>query len=359
MSTKKSKEVTMADLLASAKSSVKKLTSGQKIKGRVLVINDGSVIIDIGAKSEGIVAERAFSEAREFINTLKVGDEVLATVLFPETRDGSILLTLRDAMHESSWKEVEKAEKEKTEVAVYAKGYNPSGLTVDVSGLSGFIPTSQLGKEASKNPQDLVGKYFKAKVIELDKTKNKLVLSEREVSDAEDIKATKKALKSISEGDVFEGKVTTVANFGCFVEIKKDNAKLEGLVHVSELSWGKVGHPSEVVKVGDSVKVVVIGLKDGKLALSIKQAGKDPWSQADKKYKVEDKIKGKVAKQTDFGVFVELEPGIEGLIHMTKIPPNKKFAKGEELNCYIEEIDPKSRKISLGLVLTAVPVGYK
>lgn len=349
----------MADLLASAKSSIKKLTTGQKIKGKVVALNDSSVIVDIGAKSEGIVAERAFSEAREFISKLKVGDEVLATVLFPETRDGSILLTFRDALSSASWGEVEKSLKNKTPIAVYAKGYSQAGLTVDVNGLSGFIPSSQLGKEASKDPEKLVGKYFKAKVIEVDKDKNKLVLSEREISDAKDIKANEAALESISEGDVFEGKVTTVANFGCFVEIKIKDAKVEGLVHVSELSWGKVGHPSDLVKVGDKLKVAVIGNKDGKLALSVKHALKDPWSDVDKKYKVEDKVKGKITKQTDFGTFVELEPGIEGLIHITKIPPTKKFERGEEVNCYIEEIEKKNRKISLGLVLTAVPVGYK
>lgn len=359
MATKKNKNITMADLLSSAKSKVIKLSPGQKVKGTVVAINDKSVIIDIGAKSEGIVAERAFSDARDFISRLKVGDEVLATVLFPETRDGSILLTLKDAMSESSWKEVEKSYKDKSDVAVYAKGVTNSGVAVDVSGLSGFIPSSQLGKEASKKPQELVGKYFKARVIEVDKLKNKLVLSEREVSDAEDIKLSKKALKSIKEGDVFDGEVTTVANFGCFVAIKVDKIKLEGLVHVSEMSWGKVAHPSDVLKIGDKVKVAAIGTKDGKLALSIKQASDDPWTKASKKYKKEDKVKGKVTKNSDFGTFVELEPGVEGLIHMTKIPPGKKFEIGQELNCYIEEIDTKNKKISLGLVLTSIPVGYK
>lgn len=359
MTTKQNKAVTMADLLASAKNKIVKLTPRQKIKGRVVAIHDNSLIVDIGAKSEGIVAEKAFSEARDLISKLKVGDEVTTTVLFPETRDGSILLTLRDAINVASWGEVEKAYKEKSVVAVSVKGVTTAGVTVDVSGLSGFIPTSQLGKDFSKNQKDLIGKYFKAKVIEVDKNKNKLVLSEREVSDAEDIKLSKKALKSISEGDVFTGIVTTVANFGCFVAVTVKKSKLEGLVHVSELSWGKVAHPSSVVSVGDKIKVAVIGIKDGKLALSVKKATKDPWGEVTKKYKKEDKVKGKVTKNSDFGTFVEIEPGIEGLIHITKIPPGKNFKLGEELNCYVEEVDMKNKKISLGLVLSTVPVGYK
>lgn len=359
MATKKTKEVTMADLLASAKSKIVKLTPRQRIKGIVVAKDDKSLILDIGAKSEGIVAEKAFAEARDLISKLKVGDSVMATVLFPETRDGSILLTLRDALYKASWGVVEKAFKEKTDVAVLAKGVSTAGVTIETNGLSGFVPSSQLGKELAKNKEGLVGKYFKAKVIEVDRSKNKLVLSEREVSDAEDIKLSKKALKSISEGDKFEGVVSTVANFGCFVAIEVKSAKLEGLVHVSELSWSKVGHPSDVVSVGDKVKVSVVGTKNGKLALSMKQASKDPWLEVSKKYKKEDKVEGKVTKITDFGTFVEIESGIEGLIHMTKIPPGKKFEVEEQINCYIEEVDTKLKKISLGLVLTSIPVGYK
>lgn len=358
------KPVTMADLLAKSKSSIKNLSLGQKVRGIVIQKLDKSLILDIKGKAEGVVAEKAFAEAREYISKLKVGDEVVATVLVPEMKDGSTLLSLRDSVSASVWQNIEDAFKKKTEVAVFAKAVAGSGLTVDVNGISGFIPTSQLSKEFTKDPGSLVGKYFKAKVIEIDRQKNKLVLSEREVTDAKDIALAKKALESVKDGDIFEGVVTTVANFGIFVKILVNKSPVEGLVHISELSWGKVSHPSEMFKIGDKVKVVVIGRKNnqetnGKLALSIKQAKKDPWIDAHKKYKEEDKIRGRVSKVTDFGVFIELEPGVEGLVHITKIAPGKKFSVGDEVNCYIEEIDTKSRKISLGLVLTSIPVGYK
>jgi len=357
--TSKTSSVTMADLLAKSKTSIKNLSMGQRIKGKVIQKLSKSLILDISGKAEGVVMEKAFAEAREYISKLKVGDEVTAVVLVPEMRDGSTLLSLRDAVSAASWQGVEDAYKNKTDVAVYAKGVTGSGVSVDVNGISGFVPMSQISKELSKDTSNLVGKYFKARVIEVDRLKNKLVLSEREVTDAKDIAIAKKALEKVKEGEIFEGVVTTIANFGCFVKITVENSEIEGLVHISELSWGKVAHPSSLFKVGDKVKVKIIGTKDGKLALSAKHAEKDPWITAGEKYKAEDRIKGKVTKITDFGNFVELESGIEGLVHITKIPPGKRFSVGDSVNCYIEEIDTKSRKISLGLVLTEIPVGYK
>lgn len=355
-----SEPTTMAELLASAETKIRGFSTGQKIRGKVVSKNSKSLILDIGGKSEGVVAEKAFIEARDFIKTLKAGDEVNTTVLVPETRDGTVLLSLRQAAFDSSWERLEKVEKEGAPVAVFGKGVNPSGVTVDVEGLTGFIPGSQLGKEAAKNPQGLVGKYFKAKVIEVDRLSNKIVLSEKEISDAADIKAAREAFAKIKEGEVYDGVVTTVANFGCFVKLTLDKGlDIEGLVHISELAWGKTKSVSDVVSEGDKVKVKVLGVKDGKISLSIKAAKKDPWGEAAEKYKVESKVKGKVTRISDFGVFVELEPGIEGLIHITNIPPGKKLSEQDVVNCYVQEIDTKAKKLSLGLVLTSKPIGYK
>lgn len=359
--TSNKKPQTMADLLAKAGQKLVSFSVGQKVKARVVAKTPKALILDIGGKSEGVVAEKAYAEAREFIKTLKVGDEVTASVLVTETREGNVILSLRQAMASSAWERLEKAKKENGEVAVCGKGSSASGVIVEVEGLDGFIPSSQLGKEASQNPQSLIGKYFKAKVLEVDRSVNKLVLSEKEVSDAADIKETKEVLKKIKEGEIYEGEVTTVANFGCFVklEIPKSKAKIEGLVHISEMAWGRVEKVQDVVQVQDKVKVKVLGLHDGKLALSIKQALKDPWTDVDKKYKKGAHAKGKVTRISDFGAFVELEPGVEGLVHITKIPPTLKFSEGDGVNCFIEEVDPQARKLSLGLVLKAKPIGYK
>jgi ribosomal protein S1 len=351
----------MAELLAKYKQKIVSFSAGQKVTGKVIEINPKSLILDIGGKSEGTVAEKAFVEARDFIKTLKVGDEITAVVLIPETRDGVTLLSLRQVAYDSSWEKLEKAAKDKTPVAVVGRAVNPSGITVDVDGLLGFIPSSQLGKETSKNPQGLVERHFKAIPIEIDKAGNKVILSEKEVSDAGDIKELKEAFGQIKEGDVFDGEVTTVASFGCFVRVEVGPKKVpvEGLVHISELSWSKVGETSDVVTEGDRVKVIVLGMKDGRLSLSIRRAQKDPWEDVEKKYQIEKKVTGKVVRTSDFGVFVEVEPGIEGLIHITSIPPGKKLSTGEDVNCYVQAMDAKAKKLSLGLVLTSKPIGYK
>lgn len=362
----------MAELLALGSKKMATFSMGQRVEATVLSKSDKAVIFDIGGKSEGIVKEKAYSDAKEFISRLNVGDTVKVTVLVPETRDGITILALRDAVQDIAWSALEKALKEDSEIVVLGKGLTQSGFAVDFSGLEGFIPTSQLGKEVSREPEILIGKYFKVKVVEVNKPQNKIVLSEKEISDAGDIKLSKEALKKIKEGDVYEGVVTTVANFGVFVKFKVGKslpagrqAELEGLVHVSEISYSKVSSPSDVLKVGDKVKVKIIGIRDlptqvgGKIALSIKQSGKDPWSEVEKKYKVEGKVSGKIVKISDFGAFVELEPGVEGLIHITKIPPTQKVEIGQEVKCVIEDINIKDKRIALGMVLTSVPVGYK
>lgn len=353
----------MAELLAHAKNKVQQFTKGQRVEATILSKSPTAVIFDIGGKSEGIVKEKAYTDAKEFIETLKEGDRVKVTVLVPETRDGITILALKDAMKDITWEKLAKAKETGEAVPVLGKGVGASGFVVDASGVEGFIPMSQLGREASGSAQELVGKYFKAKVMEVDKANNKLVLSEKEISEAGDIALAKKALAGIKEGEVYDGVVTTVAPFGAFVKIEipvgKVKAYVEGLVHVSELSYSKVNLPSDVVKEGDKVKVRVLAAHEGKLALSIKHAGRDPWSEVETKYKPEAKVTGKVARISDFGVFVELEPGVEGLIHITKIPPTHKLVVGAEVKCTIEEVNLKDKRIALGLVLTSVPVGYK
>lgn len=366
MTTKKSSgELTMASLLAHAKAKAQTFTKGQRVLATVLSKDASSVIFDIGGKSEGIVKEKGYADAKEFIENLKVGDKVLVTVLVPETKEGTTIVGLKDAMKDVAWKTLEEAKKSGSAVPVLGKGVGASGFVVDALGIEGFIPTSQLGHEVAENPQNLIGKYFKAKVMEVDKASNKVVLSEKEVSEAGDIAASKKALASIKEGDIYKGVVTTVAPFGAFVKISvplrgsSKKASLEGLVHVSELSYSRVNLPSDVVKEGDEVKVKVLASRGGKLALSIKQAQPDPWADVEKRFKPEDKVTGKVVRISDFGAFVELAPGIEGLIHVTKIPPTQKLTVGQEVRCVIEEINVKDKRIALGLVLTSIPLGYK
>lgn len=354
----------MEELLAMYGGSVHGLSQGNKIRGKVLAKIPNKLILDIGGKSEGVVAEKAYKEAENYIKSLKVGDEVEASVIIPETPDGFTILSLRESAQASTWNKLLKAKDEGTIFSAEVISLNPSGVMVEASGLAGFIPNSQLGKEASKNKNSLIGKNLKVTVIEADRKTNKIILSEKAVSEAADMELAGEALDKIKEGEVFDGIVSSIYDFGCFVKIevslaKKDKVPLEGLVHISEMSWEKIDDPRKAISEGDKVKVMVIGKKNSRLALSIKQTLKDPWEKAIDKYKADTKSKGKVVKVSDFGIFVALEPGVEGLVHMTKIPPGMKFTEGDEVNVYVEEADAKARKISLGLVLTTKPVGYK
>ena len=198
-----------------------------------------------------------------------------------------------------------------------------------------------------------------APLNQVDKGRRKIVFSEKAVSEVKEMAEASKAYDAIKAGELYKGVITTITTFGVFVEIIVKKNKLEGLVHISETSWDKGTAPADMFKVGQKVEVKVLGLHDGKLSLSIKQAEKDPWTEVASKFKVEDKLKGKVTRNSDFGTFVQIAPGIEGLIHITKIPPATKLGVGDEANVYIEEIDTRNKKISLGLVLSVKPVGYK
>lgn len=356
----KKEPTTMDELLARTGYEIKSFSRGEKVPASFVELDRNSAIFDVGGKSEGIINDVYFQEAKELIKTLKKGDTVTATVIDPETSSGFVLLSLRQAAQEMFWNKLKNAQKEGKPVEVTGKLAAERGLMVDLDNFAAFIPTTQLNAKNASNPDDLVGKRFMVKIIDVDPDRNKVVLSEKAISEEESIKKMKKAFAKVKNGEIYDGVVTTLTSFGAFVEIKVAGTKVEGLVHVSELSWGKVDDPSELFEVGDEVKVKVIDVKNNKLALSIKQAEKDPWTDAAKHYKVDDKVKGKVVRISDFGAFVELTPGIEGLIHMTKIPPSTKLEMGADVNCYIEDINIPERRISLGLVITSSkPVGYK
>lgn len=356
--------VTMAELLASKTSSgIRGFSRGQKIEATLIEIGKHRATFDVGGKSEGVLLDAYFSEARDLVSTLKPGQTVNATVIDPETSDGAVLLSLRHAANDRFWEKLEKARESGEPITVIGKAASSKGITVEVDSAVAFIPAGQVGKAKSGNLEELVGKRFRAKVVDVDKAKRKIMLSEKAVSEEKEMAEIEEAVKSLQGNQIYEGIVKEVTTFGAFVEIPvkigKKSTTVEGLVHVSEMSWQKVKDPSEVLSAGDKIKVKVMGLRDGKLALSLKHAVEDPWEKAGDKYAVDQRLTGKVARSSDFGMFVELEPGIEGLIHITKIPPATKLTTGQEVNVYIEEIDVPSRKISLGLVLTSKPVGYK
>lgn len=359
---------TMEELLSSSEYSVNVPKKGEIITGIITGISKKSVTVDIGAKTEGIVVDKEFEAAREYIDTeLKEGQEVEAIVASSESNSGQILLSLRRAAADSRWEYFEEAFKKETVLEAKGIDVNKGGLIAVVNGTRGFVPSSQFGKELVGNYQALTGQTVKVKVIEVDREKNRLIFSERHVSEAQEIAQKEKALESVEVDSIYEGVVSGVMHFGLFVTVEIPvkgsdvSGHVEGLVHISEISWEKVSHPKDYHQVGDRIKVRVLGIdeKTGKLNLSIKQLSDDPWLGIDEKYQQGMTISGTVSRIESFGVFVNVEDGVDGLIHSSKLDPSVELEKGQEITVFVESVDPDQRRMSLSVVLTELPVGYK
>lgn len=354
----------MAELLALHEAKIKTFRKLQVVDATFLNISGKQALFDVGGKSQGVCRDDSFLEAKSFIKKMKPGQTAKALVLEPETSDGMVLLSFRHAAKADFWDRVKKYLKEEKTIEVLGQSASHHGLMVSVESETAFIPSSQFSAENRRNLDDLVGRRIQVKVIDVDESSQRIVLSERAVSEADDIALMKKALSNFKKGEKHKGVVTTIVSFGAFVEIETmvedEKVLVEGLVHISELSWSKVETVEEVLEEGQSVEVTVLGIEKDKLALSMKETKADPWENIQEKYQADDKLTGKIVRISDFGVFVELEEGVEGLIHMTKIAPGTSLKEGQEIKVYVEEVDAKNKKISLGIVLTAAkPVGYR
>lgn len=351
---------TMEELLSSTGYQLKGLKKGSFVDGTIKEITRKTLYLDVGGKTEGIVSGKEFELVRGFINQLKIGDKVKAYVGSPESEGGQILLSLRDFAKNSAWKEFEDLLSSQEEVDVIGREINKGGLIVDAPyGLQGFIPGSQIGSFWRGKLEQLVGKNLKAKVIEIKREQNRLVFSEKAVSDAKKIANLAKILQKIKNGDIFEAEVTQIVPFGIFVKIMVDKEPAEGLIHISEISWLKVDDLSKLYKLGDKLKAKVISLEDNRLQFSLKQLLPDPWDDLEVRYPLEKGLAGKVIKLASFGALVEIEPGVEGLLHISKIPPEFSINEGDKVDVFIDSIDKKTRRISLGLVLKEKPLEYK
>ena len=360
-----SSPLTMSELLASTGHKISTHKRGDVVKGIITAISGHMMFVDVGGKTEGILGDREFDMAKEYLESLKVGDEVTGVVISQENDSGQIILSLKRAADDSRWKKFEEAHESGSTITVKGREINKSGLLVDAEGLVGFIPSSQFSHELSESPQSLVGKPVKVQVIEVDREQNRLVLSEKAVTESIEIEARKKLLKLVKIGTNYDGIVTGIVPFGAFVQVKVGKGakavELEGLVHISEISWEKVDDVHSQLSEGQTVEVQVIGIDEstGKLALSLKKLSDDPWINIVKDYPVDSKHKGKIVKVAPFGVFVNIRAGIEGLIHASKMSGDAGYKIGEEVNVFIESIDTDKRRLSLGVVLTAKPVDYK
>lgn len=364
-----SKPQTMEELLEVTGYKISAPKPGDVIKGLITDVSKRAVLVDIGGKTEGMVIDKEFDAVRDLVGDLNVGDEVAVYVLTPENERGQILLSLKRAQMDRKWEQFSEYMETGEAVEVTGIEVNKGGMIVQADTVRGFVPSSQFGKNFLGNMEALIDQKFKVKVIEVDKEKNRLIFSERHVSEAAALAMKSVALQHVNVGDEYDGVVSGIMPFGVFVGVEvplngkkdKDTGKLEGLVHISEISWEKVNDPNDYFKLGDKVKVKVLGVDEsaGKLNLSVKQLQADPWTTVETKYPIGAKVTGKVTRVAPFGAFVTLEAGIDGLIHISKIPAGEEPVVGGEVEVFVETVDVEHRRMSLGMVLTEVPMGYK
>jgi small subunit ribosomal protein S1 len=336
---------------------------GEIRSGVIASISANQILVSVGAKSEGVITGRELESIEpEERAALAVGQEILVFVLSAEDDKGNVVLSYTRAQEQKGWSEVEKLLEENGTFEGKVDGFNKGGLIVPMYGLRGFVPASQLGitrrMAVTGDTPDaryarMIGEPISVRVVEVDRQRRRLILSERAASSETRQSIKERVIESLEEGKVYTGKVTSVADFGAFVNVNG----ADGLVHLSEISWERVTHPSEVLEVGQEVQVKIINIDHEKkrIGLSIRALQNDPWQQKVEKFKVGQLVEGVITRLTKFGAFARLEGDIEGLIHISEISesriehPKEKLHDGEVVTLRIIRIDPDQRRIGLSL----------
>ncbi|MCC2628917.1 MAG: binding domain protein [Thermomicrobiales bacterium] len=339
----------------------KSLKYGDVMDGVIMHLDREEILVDIGSKSEGIVPSREYSSlSADERQALAVGDTILVFVVQPENPEGHAVVSIDRARQEKSWRRLQELHEANEVIEAEVTNYNKGGLLVNLDGVRGFVPASQVteirgGDEASKQADmaRLIGSSLPLKVIEINRHRNRLILSERQaVQERRDV-MKERLIDELSEGEVRKGRVSSICDFGAFVDI----GGADGLVHLSELSWSRVRHPSEVLRVGQEVDVYVLGInaQEKKIALSIKRTQAEPWSRVAAAYEVGQLVRGTVTQLANFGAFARIEDGIEGLIHVSELVddrvshPKQVVSEGDDLLLRIIRIDPQRRRMGLSL----------
>ena len=325
---------------------------GDVVSGKVVGITERGVVIDFGYKSEGIVNQAEFTEKGQL--TVKRGDEVEVLVKSMETSEGFPVLSRADAVRMKAWDELEKAYSTGATVKGRVTDRIKGGLRVDIDGIAAFLPGSQVDTRPVRNLDTLRNQEIEAKVIKLNRKRSNVVLSRKAVIEEQNAGVKEKTLEHIEEDIIIEGQIKNLTDYGAFVDL----GGIDGLLHVTDMSWGRLQNPSELFKVGDTVQVKVLKFdkERERVSLGYKQLLPDPWSSIDERYPIGKRLNGKVASVTDYGAFIELEPGVEGLVHVSEMSwskrikhPSKLVNPGDEVEVEVLSVDPKARRISLGM----------
>lgn len=349
---KTSNVITMDDLLAG--SEIKHLKTGDMVDGVVTSVKKHEVWVDMGANGVGVIFRREVGT-----NNLEEGQSISASVVDPELDEGYALLSMKRAVKDRGWGELQRVFDEQEIIEVMPYDANRGGLLIELEGIRGFLPVSQLSAEhyprVSDSDKDeiltkinsLIGKSLRVRILDVSRKDNKLIFSEKEA--VRDDMASR--LSELKVGDVVEGVVTGVIDFGAFVNVDG----IEGLVHISEISWERVEDPRKYIKVGENVKAKIIAIDKDRLSLSIKQMNDDPWLSEVKEFKKGDNVEGKITRITPFGAFVQLSPAVEALVHVSEmsddenVDPEAVFKLNEKKKFKVIDVDTDNRKIALSL----------
>ena len=338
-----------ADLFGSAEKAIKE---GEIARGKVLSIDNDFVQVDIGFKSEGMIAAWEFmTEEGEL--TIKVGDTVEVLVEEVESEDGQLVLSKEKAERLKVWDEISNAYDNEEPVEGIIVARVKGGLSVDI-GVKAFLPGSQVDLRPVRNLEALLGEKASFKIIKFNKRRGNIVLSRRALLETERKKMRESTLTTLDEGQILDGVIKNLTDYGAFIDL----GGIDGLLHITDMSWGRINHPSELFQVGDEIKVKVLKFDQEaeRVSLGLKQIQPDPWIDAGMRYPLGMRIQGKVVSLTDYGAFIELEPGIEGLVHVSEMSwtkrvkhPSKVVSIGDEVEAVVLDVDERDRKISLGM----------
>jgi small subunit ribosomal protein S1 len=323
--------------------------AGNIVKGTVIEVRPKEVLVDIGYKSEGVISANEFED----IKTTKVGDQVDVLIEKLEDKEGMVVLSKEKAEFKQNWERILTICNEGGTIAGKVKAIVKGGLLVNI-GVEAFLPASQIDVSTPKNLAQYVGNTYDFKVVKINQERQNIVLSRRELIEQERVERRQKLLSEMTPGDIRKGTVKNITDFGAFIDLNG----IDGLLHITDMSWGRIGHPSEILKVGQDIDVVVLDINREKerVSLGLKQKLANPWDNIEQKYPVGAKIKGRVVNLVPYGAFVEVEPGVEGLVHVTELSWTKRIAKpsdvlkpDQEIEAVVLGINREEQKISLGL----------
>ena len=327
---------------------------GDVVTGNVVRIDSDEVLVDIGYKSEGVIPanELSIRKSVDPHDEVSLGEEVDALVLTKEDQDGRLIMSKKRARFEKAWRKIERAAESGEPVEGTVIEVVKGGLIIDL-GVRGFLPASLVDIRRVPNLDEYMGTKIECKVIELNRSRNNVVLSRRAVLEEERKEQRQEILDRLQPGMVVEGTISNIVDFGAFVDLNG----IDGLIHISELSWSHVNHPSEVLSIGDRVEVKVLDIDRDRqrISLGLKQTQTDPWQQVVESYQEGDVVEGKVTKVVTFGAFVEILPGVEGLVHISELAqhhvenPREVVSQGDTVNVRILEVDAERRRLSLSL----------